>query len=65
MRKSLLESFRLSVRLLETALRLLENEENRYNALIKEIEIGEKSGFVKDFDRTENLKNLHAKHLKK
>ena len=47
-----------------TALRLLENEDNRYKALTKELEIGEKSGFVKDFDRTDNLKNLHAKHLK-
>ena len=50
---------------IRTALRLLEDEENRYKALMKELEIGEKSGFVKDFDRTENLKNLHAKHLKK
>ena len=50
---------------IRTALRLLENEENRYKTLIKELEIGEKSGFVKDFDRKENLKNLHAKHLKK
>jgi antitoxin ParD1/3/4 len=49
----------------KSALRLLENEENRYKALIKELEIGEKSGFVKDFDRTENLKNLHGQHLKK
>jgi len=50
---------------IRTALRLLENEDNRFKALIKELEIGEKSGFVKDFDRIENLKNLHAKHLKK
>ena len=50
---------------IRTALRLLENEENRYDALIKELEVGEKRGFVKDFDRKENLKNLHAKHLKK
>ena len=50
---------------IRTALRLLENEENRYKVLIKELEIGEMSGFVKDFDRKENLKNLHAKHLKK
>lgn len=50
---------------IRTALRLLENEENKYKALIKELEIGEKSGFVKDFDRTKNLENLHAKHLKK
>jgi len=50
---------------IRTALRLLENEEKRYNALIKELEVGQESGFVKDFDRKENLKNLHAKHLKK
>jgi antitoxin ParD1/3/4 len=50
---------------IRTALRLLENEENKYNALIKELEIGERSGFVKDFNRVESLKNLHAKHLKK
>ena len=48
-----------------TALRLLEDEENKYKALIKELEIGERSGFIKDFNRTENLKKLHAKHLKK
>lgn len=50
---------------IRTALRLLENEENRYKALIKELEVGEKSGFVKDFDRKDNLNNLHTKHLKK
>jgi len=50
---------------IRTALRLLEEEENKYKALIKELEIGETSGFVKDFNRVENLKNLHAKHLNK
>jgi antitoxin ParD1/3/4 len=50
---------------IRTALRLLEHEETKYNALIKELEIGEKSGVIKDFDRTENLKQLHAKHLNK
>lgn len=34
-------------------------------ALIEELEVGEKSGFVKDFDRKENLRNIHAKHLNK
>jgi antitoxin ParD1/3/4 len=48
-----------------TALRLLENEENKYKALKTELRLGEMSGFVEDFDRNENLKNLHAKHLKK
>ncbi len=50
---------------IRTALRLLENEENRYKALIKELEMGENSGFVENFDRAENLKSLHAKHVKK
>jgi antitoxin ParD1/3/4 len=50
---------------IRTALRLLENEDNKYKALVKELEIGEKSGFVNGFDRKENLKNLHAKYLKK
>lgn len=50
---------------IRTALRLLENEENKYKALTKELEIGEQSGLVEDFDRTENLKKLHAKHIKK
>lgn len=50
---------------IRTALRLLENEENKYKALTKELEMGEQSGLVEDFDRTENLKKLHAKHLKK
>lgn len=49
---------------IRTALRLLESEENKYKALINELEIGERSGFVKDFNRIENLKNLHDKHLK-
>jgi antitoxin ParD1/3/4 len=48
-----------------TALGLLENEVNKYKALKTELETGEMSGFVEDFDRNENLKNLHAKHLKK
>ncbi|MBK7130145.1 MAG: type II toxin-antitoxin system ParD family antitoxin [Crocinitomicaceae bacterium] len=50
---------------IRTALRLLESEENKYNVLIQELEIGEKSGFVKKFDPKKNLKKLHAKHVKK
>lgn len=49
---------------IRTALRLLEKEENQHNALIKELEIGERSKFIKNFDRDANLKDLHAKHLK-
>lgn len=47
------------------ALRLFEQEENKKAALLKELKKGEKSGFVKDFNRDAFLKDLHKKHLKK
>lgn len=46
------------------ALRLFEQEEAKKTQLIKELEKGEKSGFVKDFNRVEFLNNLHEKHSK-
>jgi len=46
-----------------TALRMLEYEETKKTELIKELKKGEESGFIKDFDRTSFLKNLHQKHL--
>ncbi len=45
------------------ALRLFEQEENQKNELIKELKKGEKSGFVKKFDREKFVKNLHGKYL--
>ena len=45
------------------ALRMFEHEESKRTELIKELKKGEKSGFVKNFDRKELLKNLHQKHL--
>lgn len=45
------------------ALRLFEYEESKKTELIKELEKGEKSGFVKDFNRKEFLENIHNKHL--
>ena len=48
---------------IRSALRLLESEENKSKTLVNELTIGEKSGMVKNFDRNENLKKLHAKHL--
>ena len=50
---------------IRSALRLLESEENKTKTLVNELKIGEKSGIVKNFDRNENLKKLHAKHLNK
>ncbi|MBN2777937.1 MAG: type II toxin-antitoxin system ParD family antitoxin [Bacteroidales bacterium] len=45
------------------ALRLFEYEQSKKSELIKELKKGEKSGFVKDFDRDTFLKNIHEKHL--
>ncbi len=50
---------------IRNALRLLETEENKSKTLINELKVGEKSGVVKNFDRTKNLKRLHTKHLGK
>jgi len=49
---------------IRSALRLLETEEHKAKVLIHELKKGEKSGMVKDFDRNENLKKLHAKHIR-
>ncbi|MCC6371352.1 MAG: type II toxin-antitoxin system ParD family antitoxin [Bacteroidia bacterium] len=47
------------------ALRMFEQEESKKTELIKELIKGEKSGFVKDFNRNTFLKNLKQKQLKK
>ncbi len=47
------------------ALRMFEQEETKRTELIKELIKGEKSGFVKDFDRDSFLKNLKEKHSNK
>ncbi|MEA3495579.1 MAG: type II toxin-antitoxin system ParD family antitoxin [Bacteroidota bacterium] len=46
-----------------TALRMFEHEESKKTELIKELKKGEKSGFIKDFDRTSFFKTLHQKYL--
>lgn len=46
-----------------TALRLLELEEQKVKRFRAEIEIGEKSGMVSNFDPEAHLANLHKKHL--
>ncbi|MEX6690074.1 type II toxin-antitoxin system ParD family antitoxin [Danxiaibacter flavus] len=48
---------------MRAALRLLEQEENQKNELIKELRKGEKSGFVEKFDRKKFGKNMHGKYL--
>lgn len=45
------------------ALRMFEYEETKKIELIKELKKGEKSGFVKDFNRETFLDTLHQKHI--
>ncbi len=47
------------------ALRMFEFEESKKTELINELEKGEKSGFVKEFNRDKFRKELHQKHLAK
>ena len=42
-----------------TALRQFEQEEIQTKSLIAELELGEKSGKIRNFNRTENLKHLN------
>jgi antitoxin ParD1/3/4 len=46
-----------------TALRLLEDEEQRMKTLRRALEEGVESGFVDDFNRKNHLEYLHNKHL--
>lgn len=48
---------------IRAALRLFEHEESKKTELIKELKLGEKSGFVENFDRKEVLNKLHQAHL--
>lgn len=50
---------------MRAALRLFEYEQSKKSELIKELKKGEKSGFVKDFDRAVFLESMHEKHLTK
>jgi len=45
------------------ALRMFEHEESKKVELINELKKGEKSGFVKDFNRETFLNQIHQKHV--
>jgi len=47
------------------ALRLFEYEESKKQELIRELKKGEKSGFVKDFNKNVFLADIHKKYLLK
>lgn len=49
---------------IRAALRRFEQEESKEMAIVNELKKGEKSGFLKDFDRDKYLKELHTKYLK-
>lgn len=44
------------------ALRMFEHSEAKKAELVKELKKGEKSGFVKNFDKKDFLEALHQKH---
>ncbi len=48
-----------------SALRLLEDESQKIKHLRHEIELGEKSGMLADFDAEAHLEMLHKKNLTK
>ena len=45
------------------ALRMFEFEESKKTELVKALKKGEKSGFVENYNRENQLKNLHRKYL--
>ncbi len=49
---------------IRAALRMFEIEENKKKELIKELEIGEKSGFNEDLVKSDFMEGLHKKYLK-
>jgi len=57
--------FATASEVMRAALRLFEYEQSKKSELIKELMKGEKSGFVKDFDRAVFLKSIHEKHSTK
>ena len=50
--------------MVRTALRHFEQEELQTKSLIAELEIGEKSDKIRNFDRSENLKHLNENFKK-
>jgi antitoxin ParD1/3/4 len=48
---------------IRTALRLLELEEQKIKQLKKELELGEKSVLIKNFNPKKHLLKIHSKHL--
>jgi len=55
--------FNSASEVIRTALRLLESEEKKTKQLIEELEIGENSPMIENFDAKKYLKDLHSKHL--
>lgn len=55
--------FNSASEVVRAALRLFEQEQNKKKELIIELKKGEKSGFVKDFNKDTFLNELHNKHI--
>ncbi len=48
---------------IRTALRMLEQEEKKERQLKAELELGEQSLMIENFDSKAHLQNIHSKHL--
>lgn len=48
-----------------TALRIFEQQETKKTELVKALIKGEKSGFIKDFDKDKFMNSLREKHSRK
>ena len=48
---------------IRAGLRLLEQEEQKVEAIRSALEIGEKSGIAQDFNFQDHLKSLHSKQM--
>ena len=48
---------------IRAGLRLLEQEERKVEVIKSALELGEKSGIAQEFNATNHLQSLHAKHM--
>ena len=55
--------FSFAIETASSAMRMPDYEESKKTELINELKKGEKSGFVKNFNRESFLKNIHNKHV--
>lgn len=58
------QSFEIMAKNTSILLRMFEHEKAKKTVLIRELKKGEKSGFVKNFDKERFLKSLHQEYIR-